>query len=147
MGSTDAKAYLASPEVVAASALSGKISGPGWYQRPEGWNGVELGEGDGIREEERMITAAEALDKVIGQLDSMVAKGEAEFGSKPDESSQDQEQLVEILPGFPEKISGPIVFCDAENVNTGKLYHIFNAARQTETRLRQMQSTPGRYSY
>jgi homoaconitate hydratase len=33
MGSPDAKAYLASPEVVAASALSGKISGPGWYCR------------------------------------------------------------------------------------------------------------------
>jgi homoaconitate hydratase len=36
MGSTEAKAYLASPEVVAASTMSGKISGPGWYQKPEG---------------------------------------------------------------------------------------------------------------
>ncbi|KAK5145456.1 mitochondrial Homoaconitase [Oleoguttula sp. CCFEE 6159] len=34
MGSTDAKAYLGSPEVVAASALQGKIAGPGWYERP-----------------------------------------------------------------------------------------------------------------
>lgn len=35
MGSAEAKAYLASPEVVAASALSGKISGSRWYQKPE----------------------------------------------------------------------------------------------------------------
>lgn len=48
MGSPDAKAYLASPEVVAASALSGKISGPGWYEAPEGYQGVRRGEGDGI---------------------------------------------------------------------------------------------------
>ncbi|TGO91496.1 hypothetical protein BPOR_0026g00200 [Botrytis porri] len=47
MGSTDAKAYLASPEVVAASALSGYISGPGWYQPPIGVNKVVLGEGNG----------------------------------------------------------------------------------------------------
>jgi homoaconitate hydratase len=37
MGSRDTKAYLASPEVVAASALSGKISGPGWYEKPSTW--------------------------------------------------------------------------------------------------------------
>jgi len=45
MGSPDAKAYLASPEVVAASALSGKISGPGWYEKPVGVEKVVLGEG------------------------------------------------------------------------------------------------------
>lgn len=50
MGPTDAKAYLASPEVVVAIALSGKISGPGRYQKPEGWKGVEFSEGDGGQE-------------------------------------------------------------------------------------------------
>lgn len=35
MGSRNALAYLASPEVVAASALTGKISGPGFYTPPE----------------------------------------------------------------------------------------------------------------
>lgn len=34
--SQDAMAYLASLEVVAASALYGHIAGPGWYQKPDG---------------------------------------------------------------------------------------------------------------
>ena len=29
---------------------------------------------------------------------------------------------VDILPGFPEKISGGIVFCDADNLNTDGIY-------------------------
>ena len=65
MGSRDSQAYLASPEIVAASALSGKISGPNFYQRPEGWTGVEFGEGDGIKEEDRMITADQALEVMV----------------------------------------------------------------------------------
>ena len=122
MGSTDAKAYLASPEVVAASALSGKITGPGRYQQPPNWSGVVLGEGDGIEEKDRMITADEALEKVIGQLDGIVETAEADlFGKLTDESSND-DALVEVLPGFPEKISGEIVFCDADNISTDGIY-------------------------
>lgn len=48
MGSKDAKAYLASPEVVVARASNGKIAGPGLYKQPEGSSGVIRGEGDGI---------------------------------------------------------------------------------------------------
>ncbi|EPS39565.1 hypothetical protein H072_6723 [Dactylellina haptotyla CBS 200.50] len=44
MGSVEAKAYLASPEVVAASALKGKIAGPGWYHKPEGVKKIIIGE-------------------------------------------------------------------------------------------------------
>jgi homoaconitate hydratase len=36
MGSPDAKAYVAPPEVLAASALKGTISGPGWYENQLG---------------------------------------------------------------------------------------------------------------
>ena len=123
MGSTNAKAYLASPEVVAASALSGKISGPGRYQKPEGWKGVEFGEGDGIQEADRIITTDEALDKIIGQLDSIVVNAEKEFGTETETpTQQDEEKLVSILPGFPEKITGEIVFCDADNINTDGIY-------------------------
>jgi len=123
MGSTDAKAYLGSPEVVAASALSGKLSGPGWYEKPEGWTGVLRGEGDGIPEEDRMITADEALDKIIGQLDSMIETAEKDFG----ESQQETEQptsvaATEVYPGFPERVEGEIVFCDADNINTDGIY-------------------------
>ena len=118
MGSTDAKAYLGSPEIVAASALSGKISGPGWYEKPEGWQGVIRGEGDGIKEEDRMITAEEALEKVIGQLDDMIATAEI----TEDEPNKDDDSLTEVLPGFPEKVEGEIVFCDADNINTDGIY-------------------------
>lgn len=145
MGSTDAKAYLASPEVVAASALSGKISGPGWYEKPEGWTGVIRGEGDGIKEEERMLTAEEAIAKVIGQLDNILEDAEKVFGneastspstsSSPQEklsqqqtpppqelSSDDTTSLTELFPGFPERVSGEIVFCNADNINTDGIY-------------------------
>jgi homoaconitate hydratase len=127
MGSTDAKAYLGSPEVVAASALSGLLKGPGWYQQPEGWTGVIRGEGDGIKEEDRMLTAEEALEKVIGQLDNLIADGEQQFGlseqkTESEEKKDDTGSLTELYPGFPERISGEIVFCDADNINTDGIY-------------------------
>ena len=122
MGSVDAKAYLSSPEVVAASALAGKITGPGTYQRPEGWSGVVRGEGDGIREDERMITAEEALQKIIGQMDGIIETAENEFAEKTTDDPNDRETLTEILPGFPRKIEGEIVFCDADNINTDGIY-------------------------
>lgn len=120
MGSTDAKAYLASPEVVAASALSGKLSGPGWYEKPEAWNGVIRGEGDGIAEEDRMITADEALDKIIGQLDSLIENSEKELGESSTEAPS--AAATEVYPGFPERVEGEIVFCDADNINTDGIY-------------------------
>ncbi|KAF2085748.1 homoaconitase [Saccharata proteae CBS 121410] len=124
MGSTDAKAYLASPEVVAASALAGKISGTGWYQRPEGVSGVVRGEGDTIGG-----TIEDALEAIIRQADDLVAAGEQSLSSEaasPDaiveSASEGTEGLTEILPGFPEKVSGEIVLCDADNINTDGIY-------------------------
>ncbi|KAL8897949.1 MAG: hypothetical protein Q9207_006945 [Kuettlingeria erythrocarpa] len=121
MGSKDAKAYLASPEVVAASALHGRITGPGWYDQPAGWTGVVRGEGDGIREEDRMITAEEALEKVIGQLDSLVENSEEDLGGT-ESTARETEHLTEVLPGFPERLEGEIIFCDADNINTDGIY-------------------------
>ena len=121
MGSTDAKAYLASPEVVAASALSGKISGPGWYQKPEGWTGVVRGEGDGIREEDRMVNAEEALDKILGQLDDLIGFAEKEI-SGTEAAPEVATAATEVYPGFPERVEGEIVFCDADNINTDGIY-------------------------
>lgn len=120
MGSTDAKAYLASPEVVAASALAGKISGTGWYEQPEGVTGVVRGEGDLIGN-----TIEDALEAIIGQVDAMVATGEQAISGKDGSSESESagsESLTEILPGFPEKVSGEIVFCDADNINTDGIY-------------------------
>ena len=121
MGSTDAKAYLASPEVVAASALSGKISGPGWYEKPSGWSGVVRGEGDGIREEDRMISAEEAFDKILGQLDDMIGSAEKDLGLE-ETPSETAVAATEVYPGFPERVEGEIVFCDADNINTDGIY-------------------------
>lgn len=125
MGSTDAKAYLGSPEVVAASALSGKLSGPGWYETPEGWTEVVRGEGDGIREEDRMLTGAEQLEKLIGQIDDLVADGEQRFTPETPEApaaEKSEQGLTEIYPGFPERVSGEIVFCDQDSLNTDGIY-------------------------
>ncbi|KAI9698036.1 MAG: mitochondrial Homoaconitase [Candelina mexicana] len=120
MGSTEAKAYLASPEVVAASALSGKISGPGWYQDSEGVTEVLRGVGDGIKEETRMMSVEEALEKIIGQADKMVE--EAEQGGLTGQAQKQEQSLTEILPGFTDKVAGEIVFCDADNINTDGIY-------------------------
>jgi homoaconitate hydratase len=124
MGSPDAKAYLASPEVVAASALSGKISGPGWYEKPIGVEKVVLGEGNGIPEEDRAISIEEALDKLLAQAESIIESAEKNILGTSTENTEEtiDEALTDILPGFPEKVEGEIVFCDADNINTDGIY-------------------------
>lgn len=114
MGSTAAKAYLASPEAVASSALKGIISGPGWFDH-RGSMGVIMGEGDGIKEEDRMITAEEGFEKIIGQLDGIIKTAEKNLAPQS-ENGQDEGGLTDILPGFPDMISGEVVFCDADNI-------------------------------
>ncbi|KAK4152468.1 mitochondrial Homoaconitase [Chaetomidium leptoderma] len=126
MGSTEAKAYLASPEVVAASALQGKIAGPGWYLKPEGVEKVIIGEGNGDHVQDKAISIEEALDKLIAQADGLIASAEKDmFGAAAENAAEEtsgEETLTEILPGFPEKIEGEIVFCDADNINTDGIY-------------------------
>ncbi|KAI9865040.1 MAG: mitochondrial Homoaconitase [Vezdaea acicularis] len=128
MGSTEARAYLASPEVVAASALSGIISGPGLYEKPDNVKGVVLGEGDKVKEEDRIISIAEALEKIIAEADTLIEEGENEgLGGEnkkvsSNASIKEESPLVEVLDGFPEKIEGEIVFCDADNINTDGIY-------------------------
>ncbi|RDW94241.1 homoaconitase [Coleophoma crateriformis] len=125
MGSTDAKAYLASPEVVAASALQGKIAGPGWYEKPVGVEKVVLGEGNGLPDEDKAMSILEGLDKLIAEAESIVSGAEASLLGESSESSataDDEGALTDILPGFPEKVEGEIVFCDADNINTDGIY-------------------------
>ncbi|KAK4142470.1 uncharacterized protein C8A04DRAFT_38256 [Dichotomopilus funicola] len=128
MGSTEAKAYLASPEVVAASALQGKIAGPGWYQKPEGVEKVIIGEGNGDHVQDKAISIEEALDKIIAQAEGMIATAEKDLGGASPENTEgttaaaEEDALTEILPGFPEKVEGEIVFCDADNINTDGIY-------------------------
>ena len=109
---------LASPEVVAASALAGRISEPGWYKAPADYAGVSLGEGDGIKEEDRMMTIEDMLEKAIKQADEIIESEERNLNglansSKDDSTTQPStsapETLTDILPSFPEKVTGEIV--------------------------------------
>ena len=109
MGSRLAKAYLASPEVVAASALNGIICGPGNYEVPADYAGVEHGFGTG-----RQQTTEDQLANMIEQMDSLIERVES--------AADTTKSATEILPGFPEKVSGEIVFCDADNLDTDAIY-------------------------
>ncbi|OBT52704.1 homoaconitase [Pseudogymnoascus sp. 24MN13] len=124
MGSPDAKAYLASPEVVAASALSGYISGPGFYEAPEGEAKVVVVEGTGNVEADKATSIEEALAKLISEADSLVDNAQSSLFGEAEEASAEKEGagLTEIVAGFPEKVRGEIVFCDADNLNTDAIY-------------------------
>ena len=123
MGSTEAKAYLASPEVVAASALSGKICGPGWYEKPTDVDHVLRGFGEGHTGTDRVMSVQDGLEQLVAQADSIVQGAEmAVLGKSEPTQTQARAATTEILPGFPEKIQGTIVFCDADNINTDGIY-------------------------
>jgi homoaconitate hydratase len=81
MGSRDAQCYLASPEVVAASAIAGYITGP------------------------RRFT------------DRALSRQYEEFSTNTHSAER-----VEILPGFPERVKGRLVFVPQDNVNTDAIY-------------------------
>jgi homoaconitate hydratase len=81
MGSRSADAYLASPGVVAASAIAGKIDYPGdWNSSPPAGN-------------------IEILDK-----------------------PQQNGDILDIISGFSEKLSGELIFCHQDNLNTDGIY-------------------------
>ncbi|TEA22010.1 Homoaconitase [Colletotrichum sidae] len=126
MGSPKALAYLASPEVVAASALQGKIAGPGWYENTSGVDKVIIGEGVGDMTADISTSIEDALEKLISQADDLIAKSENSFSgaaeTAAETAAEPEETLTELYPGFPEKIEGEIIFCDADNVNTDGIY-------------------------
>jgi homoaconitate hydratase len=81
MGSRNAEAYLASPPVVAASAIQGYISAP----------------------------------EEIAMLETV---GSIEIRQKTDE----EEAAVSIVDGFPATMTGEIIFCHLDNLNTDGIY-------------------------
>lgn len=103
-----ADAYLSSPEVVAASALNGTISGPGVYQAPEGYEGVKYGYGTG--RPAPIESALEQLESLIDRVETVAPTDDAE------------QAVTNILPGFPTQISGEVVFCDMDNLDTDNIY-------------------------
>ena len=80
MGSRDAQCYLGSPEVVAASAVAGYITGPHHFAH------------------------------------NTPSRTYKEF-----EAASSAER-VEILPGFPERVKGRLVFMPQDNLNTDAIY-------------------------
>ncbi len=80
MGSREAQCYLASPEVVAASAAAGYIRGP-----------REMSGREPSRSYTEFATSAAA-------------------------------EKVDILPGFPDRVRGRLVFLPQDNVNTDAIY-------------------------
>jgi homoaconitate hydratase len=80
MGSRDAQCYLASPEVVAASAVAGYITGAHKF-------------------------AASTPSRTYQEFESGAAA-----------------EKVTILPGFPERVKGRLVFVPNDNVNTDAIY-------------------------
>ncbi|MBN2425003.1 MAG: homoaconitase [Calditrichaceae bacterium] len=81
MGSPNAQAYLASPAVVAASAISGKIDLP--YEMDD--------------------------RKPVGNI-------------TVNEQSPVEKTILEIIDGFPGLISGALIFCHQDNLNTDGIY-------------------------
>jgi homoaconitate hydratase len=81
MGSREAKCYLASPAVVAASAVAGYICGPAPFE-------------------------SRSLDTEFLPLAPPAAAAEE----------------VEILPGFPERVQGRLIFLPQDNLNTDGIY-------------------------
>ncbi|NOY76640.1 MAG: homoaconitase [Calditrichaeota bacterium] len=81
MGSPNAHTYLASPAVVAASAIAGFIDYP-------------------------------------GDFDDLTPKDSLVLHKKPARKLKE----IPILPGFPEKIEGELVFCPQDNLNTDGIY-------------------------
>lgn len=110
MGSRESNAYLASPEVVAASALKGKIAGPGWYEKPEGVEKVIIGEGSGDFVADKARAVESAFDKLMNDMDSLIAAAEGAEAEPSTIAAAGEESLTDVLPGFPEKIEGEIVF-------------------------------------
>jgi homoaconitate hydratase len=106
------KVYLGSPEVVAASAIQGKIAGPNWYEKPEGVEKVIIGEGTGLADADRATATIDGFNKFLSEVDSVIAAAEETSETAATDVSF-EEELTEILPGFPEKIEGEILFVGA----------------------------------
>ena len=99
MGSRDAKCYLASPEVVAASAVAGYICGP---------NPGEAGRNEPPHHAKTGCTGDPGARPTRNLTELAVASGGAE--------------KVEILAGFPQRVKGRLVFMPQDNVNTDAIY-------------------------
>jgi len=103
MGSRDALAYLASPEVVAASAIAGKITMPDYLRTtpPQGTNKSTL---------------------IASDLLMNCSPGVATHKLTVNKNSSGSASKAQILDQFPKQIQGEIVWCHQDNLNTDGIY-------------------------
>ncbi|KAJ3886767.1 homoaconitase [Lentinula edodes] len=102
MGHPNAQAYLASPSVVAASAVQGIICGP------DSLSSLRLEHKDVDLEPKYHIVESPSLKSTTS---SALA-----------ESTTTNSTSIEIMPPFPTQINGPILFLPADNVSTDAIY-------------------------
>lgn len=97
MGSPDAIAYLASPAVVAASALAGKIAGP------PSMNMTELPQFDRPRL---------ALEEQVAKITEVDSSSSSSKGASQEE----------LMNGFPARFTGRLLFAPQDNLTTDGMY-------------------------
>ncbi|CDZ96680.1 homoaconitate hydratase [Phaffia rhodozyma] len=97
MGHPEALAYLASPAVVAASAVAGRICGP----------------------DELDLSALPQVDKPTTSLEVLGEKVSVEASK---DSAGEAKSREETLEGFPEVFRGPLLFAPQDNLNTDGIY-------------------------
>ncbi|RIA89325.1 hypothetical protein C1645_825019 [Glomus cerebriforme] len=93
MGSPNALAYLASPAVVAASAVAGKIASPAF------------------------ISTISSYDFPIYQTPIITCDI-----NQSKQAFETLSTVEPTIPGFPEVIQGELIFCHADNLNTDGIY-------------------------
>ncbi|CAO1636493.1 unnamed protein product [Parajaminaea phylloscopi] len=108
MGSPNALAYLASPAVVAASAVEGRICAPAEL------DSAMLPSADSLRFS--IETAAKAAAPAAEAAN--VGTGSAPTASASASASDDEL----LLPGFPSSLFGPLIFAPQDNLNTDGIY-------------------------
>ncbi|MCO5596213.1 hypothetical protein L7F22_050273 [Adiantum nelumboides] len=97
MGSPNAKAYLASPAVVAASAIEGRICGPNELE------GGLLPDQGGLQFSIEINSKQAAPMQEINDATATASKND-------------------LLPGFPSQFKGPLIFAPQDNLNTDGIY-------------------------
>ncbi|KAJ3847608.1 homoaconitase [Lentinula lateritia] len=102
MGHPNAQAYLASPSVVAASAVQGIICGP------DSLSSLRLEHKDLNLEPKYHIVESPSPKSTTSSTFA--------------ESTTTNSTSIEIMPPFPTQINGPILFLPADNVSTDAIY-------------------------
>jgi homoaconitate hydratase len=122
MGSRKSQVYLASPGVVAASAVAGKIAVP----KPSTISHQPVAADPRVGRDAVASAPRGRRDSVCGAGVSPVARdtGETPVPQKVIRVSERKAAAakVEILPGFPASMSGELLFAPKDNLNTDGIY-------------------------